>query len=80
MQRTVPAWNRLRTPATFFATALLLGGLATVAVIWSHGDLAPEPIGGAIAPVLAWAGFTLAAYGQLTRRRRFFDRYERLGV
>jgi len=38
MQRTVPIWNHWRTPLTFAATAVVLGGLAANVCLWSmHG-------------------------------------------
>jgi anaerobic dimethyl sulfoxide reductase subunit C (anchor subunit) len=37
MLRTVPAWNHLGTPASFFTTAFLLGGVTNTAVfIWEY--------------------------------------------
>jgi len=42
MQRTVPVWNHWRTPLTFAATAVYLGGLTANALLWSVEGLGGE--------------------------------------
>jgi len=42
--RTVPAWDTWVTPVSFFATALLLGGLAAGAMLAVGSHAPPEPI------------------------------------
>jgi DMSO reductase anchor subunit len=41
-QRTVPVWNRARTPWSFLVTALLLGGVGVNALVWSFAHLEKE--------------------------------------
>ena len=64
MLRTVPVWDRARTPLTFLFTGLLLGGTLTLAL------LAPA----------AWAAFAVALVLAVLHRGRFFASYRRKGV
>ncbi len=141
MQRTVPVWNHWRTPLTFSATAVLLGGLTTNATLWGFGELSiettriasltvislcvvgvglpwcllltlrrrklscgptnavsggaaviiglilcglllarPEAARGAAPSALSWVALGLALVDQLGQRRKYYARYERLGI
>ena len=75
MQRTVPVWNRARTPLLFALTALLLGGLTANALLWTLADNQGVPV-----IALSWIALAAAVLDQLRRRRAFFARYQRLGL
>jgi DMSO reductase anchor subunit len=64
MLRTVPVWNRAKTPLAFLATGLLLGGLLALA----------------LAQPLAWPAWAAALALETLRRGRFFASYRRSGV
>ena len=72
MLRTVPVWNRAKTPLTFLVTGLLLGGLLTLALLATLSRQEYVTVAWS-----AWAGVFVVA---VLTRGRFFASYRRSGV
>ena len=75
-QRTVPVWNRWRTPYAFFSSAVLLGGLTGLAIVVGMDWPAIDPWRGGLVALLLLVEIIV----QLRQRRLYYSRYERLGV
>lgn len=58
--RTVPAWDRVATPLTFFGSAIVVGTLAVAAALALHG---PDAASGACAGRLLIGGLTVLLAG-----------------
>lgn len=72
MLRTVPVWNRAKTPVSFLVTGLLLGGMLTLALLATlHRQ---EYV------VVAWSAWAAVLVLELLDRGRFFASYRRSGV
>lgn len=68
MLRTVPVWNKLKTPLVFLATGLALGGTLTVAVVSPSGEKA-----------YWWLWLGMLAWS-IHHRSRFYGCHRRLGL
>ena len=69
MLRTVPVWNRAKTPLTFLVTGLLLGGLLTLALLSRQEYV-----------TAAWSAWAVVLVVAVLTRGRFFASYRRRGV